>query len=389
MSRQHAVIVSESPPLTPSAPASGLAVRHTRMAEALACRGVDVTYVWPASVGERKVTENRPYASVPLRSPAELEQRLRQDPPSVVVLGYWELSAWLPARLPAPLVLDYIAPRIVESAFEDDDRLAADVERLVPLLSRCDQVWVGNRPQHDLMLSWMILAGHDCRFHSPIRIVPIAGRVTDDFAQNTVAGRLSVFYGGRDWPWRNSARWLEPLKSSNTAGWLLIDAAGPPPEACGDTGALLGFDDYLARLSGADVALELADDNVERRFSQSFRMTDALCLGVPVICNGFLPLAEQLARFEAGWVIDTPGQLPALLESIDADRVELRRRAANALELARAQLDSDKVYGGLAAELGRLIEQQAYSPSRRPLLDNRSPKPAEPGLARAAARYLS
>ncbi|MEM7055196.1 MAG: hypothetical protein AAF446_11740, partial [Pseudomonadota bacterium] len=49
-----------------------------------------------------------------------------------------------PATLDGPLFLDYVAPRLLERQFEDRDRLADDLPRLLALLGRCDEVWVGN-----------------------------------------------------------------------------------------------------------------------------------------------------------------------------------------------------------------------------------------------------
>lgn len=368
MSAKHVLIFSERPPPTPDAPTTGLSLRHALMADALSAAGFDVTYAWPGAGHpdgnpDRKVFD-RPvsFSAVELDTPDELAHWIARFEPRAVVLGYWEFADWIPDRLKVPLVLDHVAPRLLERQFEDRDRLAGDIDRLLPLLARCDEVWVGNSRQADLMLSNMILAGHDCRFQAPISVVPIAGRVDPHGVADAAdsGGKLRLFHGGRDWPWRKSGLWLEALRDCEDAPWHLIDAS--------EQGGFGRYADYRRVLAGADLLLELSDDNVERRFSQSFRMTDALCTGIPVICNDFLPLAEVLMRKRAGWTIARPEELPVLLQSIANDRDELAVRGGNALELARAQLNADTVYGGLGGRLERLAERARGKSARRPLV---------------------
>lgn len=390
------------------------------MAQALASGGVPVTFAWPEPAGSA-ATHPRlsgEYDCLPLRSAADLADRLddrlsdrldRQDI-SVVVLGYWGLAEWLPPRLAKPLVLDYVAPRLLERQFEDRERLGEEAAALIDLAARCSEVWVGNQRQRDLMLPWMLLAGHDCRYSVPVRVVPIAGRIRGEFAE-TAAGQfgdrlgdragtpgaasaapaepavdtgthrpLSLFHGGRDWPWRDSSAWLDALSADGP--WRLIDAS--------ERAGLAGYGHYLERLGSADLALELGNDNTERRFSQSFRMVDALCAGVPVICNDFLPLAELVERHQCGWTVGRPQDLPPLLASLAANRDELARRGDNARRLAQLQFDADKVYGALRAPLQDLAGRPLQVPGR-PLVEARvcQSSGARPGMAKAIREYVS
>ncbi|MDT8410412.1 MAG: glycosyltransferase [Wenzhouxiangellaceae bacterium] len=361
MSKPQILILSEQPPLNDSEPATGLTVRHTLMAQALAGQGLRVSYAWPAPGAGRDApdADGQAFECLALASTQTLADWLKRNNPDAIVLGYWELADWLPARLDAALLLDYIAPRLLERQFEDREQLDADIRRLVPLLARCDEVWVGNRRQRDLMLPWMMLAGHDCRFELPIEIVPIAGRVDQQArpARDPEAP-LVLFHGGRDWPWRDSSAWLDALRDAS-GPWRLDDTS----QAAG----LVGHAEYLRRLASADLAIELSDDNTERRFSQSFRTSDALCRGVPVVCNAFLPLAETIERSGAGWILERPEQLPALLQSLHADRAELERRAGNARMLAHAELDADRVYASLAGRISKKTGSRAKRSPRQPL----------------------
>jgi len=388
LSNPRLLILSEKPPPAADRPATGLSVRHALMAEMIAGRGFEVTYAWTGAVPGNGPMESgaRPFTVRALDSQSALSDWLARNRPDIIVIGYWELARFVPAEAPAVLVLDYIAPRLLERQFEDRERLAEDVPALLRVLRRCEEVWVGNPAQRDLMLPWMLLAGHDCRFELPVRVVPIAGTIAERRPNRATAsgsedGTLELFHGGRDWPWRDSSAWLDILRRQPGPWWL---------DEAGEAGGLAGHAEYVQRLRRADLALELCDANVERRYSQSFRMTDALCAGVPVICNDFLPLAELVERHEAGWLIANPEQLPALLRSIDADRAELERRADNALALARGRFDANRIYGGLADHLSALAAR-ARGEGRQPLLSAADGAPAErrSSLPEAFRTYLA
>ncbi|MGB0514621.1 MAG: hypothetical protein ACPGJE_07250, partial [Wenzhouxiangellaceae bacterium] len=304
MPTNHILIFTEHAPPRLDLPASGLAIRHGRIAARLAGQGLRVTCAWPdrADAPAEHPLSADGVELLPVESPADLARWCRRRRPDAFVLGYWELADWLPDQTSMARVLDYVAPRLLERQFEDRDQLTDDLGKLLPLLARCDEIWVGNRRQADLMLSLLLLAGHDCRQRAPLAVVPIAGPVVDQYRPSDLAlPPRTLFHGGRDWPWRQSERWLDAVRELPADLWRLDDGsehAGFGP-----------LSDYSARLRAADAVLELSDDNIERRFSLSFRAVDALCAGRPVICNRFLPLAETLEQASAGWTVETPDEL--------------------------------------------------------------------------------
>jgi len=365
VSQTRVLIFSEHPPARGDAPATGLSIRHSLMAELFTARGLEVSYACPRQAGMSPAPRNSP-AWMAFDAPADLAGWCKRQRPDIIILGYWELAAWIPEQPGCALVLDYVAPRLLERQFENRERMSEDICRLVPLLARCVEVWVGNQRQADLMLGWMLLAGHDCRRHAPIAVVPIAGRLSGTVGHRTdtpqaCSGPLNLLHGGRDWPWRASTRWLEVIRNGSDPRWQLIDAS--------ENGSFGTLDDYRCRLQHSDLLLELSDDNLERRFSQSFRVCDALCAGVPVLCNDFLPLAPAIAGAAAGWIVHAPDELPGLLAEIAGDREELERRAAAARALAAAQLDATHVYGGLAERLLLLAQQARRCKKVRPLTE--------------------
>ena len=50
-------------------------------------------------------------------------------------------------------------------------------------------------------------------------------------------------------------------------------------------------------LDHAHIGLELAEENVERRLSQSFRSIEFLRHGLPLICNSWLPIAADTVSY--------------------------------------------------------------------------------------------
>jgi glycosyltransferase involved in cell wall biosynthesis len=259
---------------------------------------------------------------------------------------------------------------------------------MVQLLARCHEVWVGNEKQLDLMLAWLILAGHDCRYTVPARVVPIAGPVSNsvdkkipsdfDHAEgDSTDSLLTAFHGGQDWPWRQSQRWLDAFGSVKK-GWSLSDMSGQE--------RMLSFRDYLARLEASDILIELCDDNIERRYSQSFRMTDALCRGVPVIANRFLPLAGEIEKFGAGWLIDAPEELAPLLEHLEKHPASIHNASRAALELARKEFDENRVYRSLHSVLVDLLDRRPATGAGTPDLSALGGK--DPSVFQAARQVL-
>ncbi|GAB4167619.1 MAG: hypothetical protein Kow0020_00630 [Wenzhouxiangellaceae bacterium] len=345
MPNTRILLFTEAPPPVAHAPATGLAVRHALMHSIWRERGLDVTYAWAQQSPGSPRSAPPDRDMIAMESPRSLARWLAQHRPDLIVLGYWELADWLPDDGDWALVVDHVAPRLLERQFEDRDRLAADAGRLLPVLARADELWVGNARQADLMLGWMLAAGHDLRHTLPVREVPIANLCVK--RPRTRPGHpLQILSGGRDWPWRQSARWLAPIRAGAGTQWALLDLSERAA-----FGTLAAYRDALAR---ADLVVELADDNIERRFSQSFRMTDALCAGVPVLCNDFLPLSEAVEGHGAGWTVREPDELPALLETIAGQPGQWRQRAEGALALGRSRFDAKQVYGDLAPALQSL-----------------------------------
>lgn len=361
------VILTESPPLDPSRLATGLSVRHTRMAQSWASQGLDVHYAWPQNSGLFEPSDADQFCAVPLHDAEQFEAWTKAHPRAIIVLGYWELANYLPAAIDGVLILDHVAPRLLERQFEQPTQLSHDLQRLVPLLSRCDQVWVGNRQQIRLMTSLLRMAGVASKPEAFVRVVPISAPVAHSARRPADVNPLRIFHGGRDWPWRNSQPWIQALQDAQLAEVELIDAAGP--------GRWDSFSDYLAAYETIHLALECSEDNIERRHSQSFRATDALCQGVPVVVNRFLPIADWVDQHGAGWLLDEPAQLPELMQHLIQHPDALRKASEGAIQLASLHLDVSRHYALMPEQMMALAAQPPTLP-RQPVAPFDSPETA-------------
>ncbi len=338
--------------------ASGNSVRAHAIERGLAEAGIQVVHVYPEALGAPSDPGPDPRIGARVyRDRVDLAALIEEESPDVLILGYWELIELLPDTLAQPIVLDVVAPRILEAMYQEHLDLASEVRRTLACYRRADRFLVGNRRQASFLIAWLILAGFDCRGSAPVDILPIS---VEDAREDPVAcrpgERLRLVSGGVSWPWRRTEAWFDSLvdalgRHGNEAAELVlfsgnyVYAAEPQvpdlgprerawPETLVKRRGLLPYGemrDYLRR--ECHVGVELADENPERWHSQSFRAMEFLCNGLPLICNGYTELAELVRAHDAGWVVERPDELDAVIGAI-LDRPELvAAKSANALRL--------------------------------------------------------
>lgn len=316
--------------------ASGNQVRVAGLSTALRSAGYDVQLLsFQESGGEATAGW--------FRSAAELAQQVTQFAPDVILVGYWTLLAELPSTLSIPVILDAIAPRLLEAQFQEPGMLQQEARDLLQLLPRADYLLVGNQRQADHWLSLLLLAGFDCRDRMPVGIVPIAvsGEPAASAAKHVADdASITLVSAGVDWPWRKSGAYFEQLQQYCEANprFRFQHIAGGYPGAGGET-HLLSHAAMQDLFRQSHIGLELSERNTERELSHSFRLAEYLQCGLPVIVNSWLSVAPLIERYNAGWLIDSPEQLPAVLQAIDNDFELLRQKAEGAQALARAELN--------------------------------------------------
>jgi glycosyltransferase involved in cell wall biosynthesis len=344
------LLITNEPTLNPDEIVSGNAVRARQLFDALTAAGHEVSQTWLSS---RRI---RPAGS--FRNRDELLGVLVAEAPDALLVGYWELLGLLPAEPQPYVILDYVAPRSLEELFESPETVRNSLRRFRLNLGRCDAVLVGNEQQRPLLLNPLIEAGFDLRGGEPILTVPLGAEPAAGDRTAPAGNAWRLVTGGVNWPWRTDGSYAQALERIAVAHadrlkvirfggaykWHESGDQGEPPGSNGSGSAienrgLESYSDFCRFLAeSAHVGIELAERNLERRFSQSFRSLEFLRHGLPLICNDYLPIAGLVKQYDAGWVVDDPASLEDLVRRIVSDPGQWRRKSSNALNLVSETL---------------------------------------------------
>lgn len=322
---------------------SGNDLRTRQLDQGLRDGGHEISHAFLRGPGE-------PAATGAFRNRDELQGILLREKPDVILVSYWELLALLPFELLQPVVLDFVAPRPLEELFEAPHKVQANLARMRNALARCDRILCGNQRQADLLIPMLIEAGHDLRESSPLSIVPLGAPLANAPTSQPGSDGVTLVMGGVSWPWRKEQSWLEALQRAANDLPVHIQvmrftgryklpvgegrSGGNAIDGVIHTSPLLPYEQYSEYLTHqAHAGIELADWNLERAFSQSFRSLDFLRHGLPLICNRYLPLAALVEKYDAGWLLDQPDDIAGVLQEVSQPET-WRVKSANALRLA-------------------------------------------------------
>ncbi len=353
------LLITQEPPLLSEAVVSGNAVRTQQIRQALEGAGHEVLQTWLCI--DRKLTQGA------FRNRDQLQGILMKQAPDAIIVAYWELLGLLPYDLRQPVILDYVAPRSLEELYESPDTVKSSMRRLRLNLRHCDAVMVGNGKQRHLLLNTLIEAGFDLRESYPVLIVPLGAEVVGPPQSDPMKDGWLMVAGGVSWPWRKSEsytaemerianemcpvprivlfgghyRWHEQQDSSGTK--LPDPTVSPAQETAVSHRKLESYSYFSNFLSQrAHIGVELAEWNVERQYSQSFRSLEFLRHGLPLLCNRYLPIARLIEKYDAGWTVDEPGSLSSLLPEILSRPDEWQKKSDNALQLVTQELRPER-----------------------------------------------
>lgn len=272
----------------------------------------------------------------------EVAARIRAARPDAVLLGYWQIAELLPDDLGLPVVVDCIAPRPLEEHFVDPLTTPTLIRRYTRALGRADLILVGNARQRTLLAGWLLAAGADLRSGVPVSEVPLAVDAPA-LARSDHGNPLVLVTGGQDWPWRDAGTWLAQLPRSGETGAIELHHFGSRESGAGTVEHGLAswreWQEFLAR--SAHVGVELAEPNLERELAQPFRIASFLQAGLPLLVNDYLPIAELVREYDAGWVVDSPvAARQAVREALEQPDL-WRARARGARELAAERFDRE------------------------------------------------
>jgi len=261
--------------------------------------------------------ETQPLSSS-YKSAEQLHSFISREEFDSIIVAYWYLLDHVPVS-DTPVVLDFIAQRLLEIMFQEPHSVPQQARTIIRHLSKVDHVLAGNQRQADLLLPLLLQAGIDCRQQIPISIVPIATRSLLSPLVTSLPP-LKLVNAGVDWPWRNFANYRETLEklAGQNPGLMFTEYTGIYPglvtqESGHQQSMLQGYADMQATLQQCHIGLELGERNPEREFSHSYRAMEYLESGLPIIINSWIPLAGLIKQYDAGWVIENPDELEALL----------------------------------------------------------------------------
>lgn len=326
------LLLTEEAPLDPGRTATGNQVRTHGLVRTLEAAGLEVVH--------RTVSE-------PDRE--RVAAMLEEIRPDVLLTGYWKLLELLPDDCGMPVVADCVAPRPLEEHFVNPGGSKLYISQYVRALERADLIMVGNRRQRWMLAGWLLAGGLDLTGQAPVIEVPLGVRPRDA-ARTDHKQPLVATGGGQDWPWRRAAGWLDEVAAATDSDRVQLHLFGT-----GNSNAdsirrheLQPWGQWREFLhTHAHVGLELSDHNLERELSQSFRATAFVEAGLPLVLNRFLPLAELVDEYQAGWLVDTPEQAAEVLHAAAEDPELWRQRAAGAARLGRERLDLESTVAPL------------------------------------------
>jgi len=346
------LLITQEPPLRPDTVATGNAIRSAQLEGALQRAGHDISYTW--------LDKNKGTHPDAFHNRDELQASITRRQPDVILVSYWELLELLPFELQQPVILDFVAPRPLEELYERPQQVSAELQRLQSNLSKCDVLLTGNKSQRDLLWFTLLQAGFDLRGYEPVLVVPLAAEPAGKPESDPLSSGWTLVSGGVHWPWRNSEVYWQAIQSMKddpeTEAPRLILFGGPyrwQEDAVQNNGRSQSTTDYQTRelapyshysrflLESAHIGLEVAQSNIERKYSQSFRSLEFLRHGLPLICNDYLPIAELVRKYKAGWTVKGPEDITGLLREIMQQPNEWKIRSANALRLVEEVLNPD------------------------------------------------
>ncbi len=366
----HILLITQEPPLSADAIATGNAIRTAQLAGALRRAGHTITQTWLESFKDGKDGRH----ADAFRSRDELKAAIVRQQPDAILVAFWELLELLPFDLPQPVILDFVAPRPLELLYEHPGRVRTELNRLQANLPKCDVLLTGNQSQRDLLWFTLLQSGFDLRTCNPVLVVPLSAEPAGRPESDPVVKGWTLVSGGVHWPWRNSDDYWKAIQNMQSdaefsAPRLVLfggpyrwqekvpqnDRPGAEPAAGDKDGAVVSnSDEYDTQglapysrfsrflLESAHIGLEVAQINIERTYSQSFRSLEFLRHGLPLICNDYLPIARLVRQYEAGWTVNGPDEIAGLLRGIMQQPREWQARSENALRLVEEVLNPDK-----------------------------------------------
>lgn len=368
MKRNVLLITSEDIP-RPGEPATGGTLRVHGLAEGLRRHGHRVLLSIPAdAVREGDPDELRRFGHVPER----LSEVVFEALPDAIIVEQWGLAGYLPDS-DIPVAVDLHGPLSLENAFKSTGNFRSDALTKIDALARADVLTVPGAAQKQYFLPWFLFAGADPKA-PPILRVPLS--MDEDAPVRADKTDPALVFAGSTWPWIDPFPALEyAAKAADAIKGARIDLfVGAPklasahplydinknvfadyrqkmaPFASAQMLGLVPRPRLLEAYGRARAAIDLYQPNPERELAYSTRTVEYLWAGLPVITSAFMDLSDDVAVFDAGWIVDPDDEeaVAAAVREALTDTVVAARKSENARRLARERFDHRKAVEPLA-----------------------------------------
>lgn len=339
--------------------AAGNSVRAYWLARGLAENNVKIVFAHPTQLGA--VQNRNPLPNITVESYSNskaLPHLVTKCQPDAILVGYWEMLEDIPESLDLPVIVDLVAPRILEVMYSTYSTVNQEVRKMLRLYRRANHFLVGNQRQRYFLLPWLIQCGIDLRTTIPVDVVPISTEPSAALSFDPQKSHWRFVSGGVHWPWRKSEVYFDQIaatlgtlpegRSGNlhlfSGGYIYATAhntdiaSASTPNVTNSSLLPYGAMRRYFRES-ADIGVELSEHNIEREFSQAFRAVESLGAGLPILINAYTALAEDVKNYDAGWCISDPTQIRDTILWITRNPAEWARKSANAVQLVKEKLD--------------------------------------------------
>ncbi len=352
----------------PGVPTSGTALRTFGIAEGLRAHGHDVVVSVPetAILGFERANHNRSL-DPKLASELQLAKRFAFNSSNqgriieqfgnvdAIICGHWPAMS-LRVKPSQCLIVDLAGPHLLERHYQrSPDQIAAILGK-TGIVGTADYCIVSGPSQLYYFLSFLARAGVR---HWDSRILtvtmPLSPKLPERIDQGEPFPRF--IFGGVFLPWQDPSHGLEQLvatlREKNAGSLTLIGGKHPhydvregrytqlfkrlAENSFVTTKPMLPFEQFVAELADADVALDLMSWNLERQLAVTIRSTTYLWAGLPVIYNNYADLGRLIEQYDAGWTVppEDSAALRAVLNEIFSTPELVAEKAKNARRLAR------------------------------------------------------
>jgi glycosyltransferase involved in cell wall biosynthesis/vacuolar-type H+-ATPase subunit H len=367
MRRKILIVTSEMLPL-PGKPVCGGGIRVWGLGKGLEAAGHKVIYSLPKDLVENDETlpeEIRENGHVP----EKLGERIMAVMPDLVIVEQWGLATYL-SDMKIPLAIDLHGSLTLENAFKKGANFLTDAFTKIETLAKADFLICPGQFQKNYFYSWFLLSGAD-PLEAQILVAPIGmDPEQPKRKKRTKNSKPQIVYGGVTWPWIDPFPGLEiaakaVAKHKDARMDLYVQA--PPlmadhPLYAINKDVTKSYDERLAKYDrvnlrkfishdklidiyrGATVAFDLYRANHERELAITTRTVEYLWCGLPVIYSDYNELAQVIAQYDAGWIVDPNDEEAveaAVKEALNNPELA-EEKGRNAQRLAREHFGWDK-----------------------------------------------